>query len=140
MDGTTLAAQGDAAIGSLDVAQWTPDLDNPANKKFVGDFTKKHGYLPSFYAQAGYDAAQLIHSSLTAVKGNVADKDGIRAALRAAKIDSPRGPFKFNRNHMPIQNMYLFEVVKGAKGPELVTRGVIKDVADSYVDKCPMKW
>ncbi len=140
VDGTTLAAQGEAAIGSFDVAHWTPDLDNAANKKFVADYKKKYGDLPSFYGEAAYDAAQLLQSALSAVKGNLKDKDGIRAALRQAKIESPRGPFKFNRNHLPIQNMYLFEVVKGAQGPELVNRGVVKDVVDSYVDKCPMKW
>ena len=35
------------------------------------------------------------------------------AAMRAAKIDSPRGPMSFNKANNPIQNIYLREVRNG---------------------------
>ena len=38
------------------------------------------------------------------------------AALKAADFKRVRGNFKFNNNHFPIQDMYVFEVAKDAKG------------------------
>ncbi|MFY8150674.1 MAG: ABC transporter permease, partial [Hyphomicrobiales bacterium] len=35
------------------------------------------------------------------------------AAMRAARIDSPRGPLSFNRAGNPVQNVYLREVRNG---------------------------
>lgn len=142
IDSTTIGAMGDAAIGSKEFVHWNGEIDNPANKRFVADFEKKYKYAPSPYAEQGYDAAQLIDSAVKAVKGNLKDKDGIRKALRAANIQSPRGPFKYNRNHFPIQNEYLVEAVKGADGKPMIkpTGFVFRDVQDSHVGKCPMKW
>jgi len=65
----------------------------------------------------------------------------LRAAVRAADFKSVRGPFTFNNNGFPIQNMYAFVVAKDAKG-----RVNLKTIAqpmtaqrDSYADKCPIK-
>ena len=67
-------------MGAVDTMQWSPDLDNPANKKFVADFLAENGRYPSFYAAQAYDAINLINSGVVAVKGNLKDKDGMRAA------------------------------------------------------------
>ena len=37
-------------LNSEQTAQWAPDLPNAANKKFVADFKKKYGVLPSHFA------------------------------------------------------------------------------------------
>ena len=52
-----LGAVGDAALGAHNTAQWSPDLDNPANKAFVEAFEAEYGRLPSVYASQGYDTA-----------------------------------------------------------------------------------
>ena len=100
----------------FNTAHWAPDLDNAANQKFVAEFQKEYGRLPTLYASQGYDAAQLIDAAVRDTKGKLEDKDAVRKALEAAKFDSVRGAFKFNTNHFPIQDYYLRVVGKDAKG------------------------
>ena len=59
----------------------------------------------------GYDAAQMLAIGLNAVKGDLSKKAEFTAALRKATIDSPRGPCTLGKNHDPVQNMYLRQVV-----------------------------
>jgi branched-chain amino acid transport system substrate-binding protein len=140
VDATTVAAQGEAAIGSFGTAFWTVDLKNPANEKFVADFRKKYNYEPSTYAAQAYDSAQLIGSAIKAVGGKLADKDGLRAAFRKADFKSVRGPFKFNNNGFPIQNYYLYETVREDGTLLQLGRGTVMTAqADAYAKDCPLK-
>jgi branched-chain amino acid transport system substrate-binding protein len=140
-DQDIIRAVGEPMIGIHDAAHWALDLDNPANRKFVAAFEKEYGRLPTVYASQGYDTALLIDSAVRELKGKIEDKEAVRRALKAAKFQSVRGPFKFNRNQYPIQNYYLRVVARDAQG-RLVnkTAGTIfKDRGDAYVDECPMK-
>src|SRR6195256_4727172 len=103
---------GDALLGTFDTAHWALDLDNAANKKFVAAFEKEYRRLPSLFAAQGYDTALLIDAAVRDVKGKVEDVEALRKALRAARFESVRGPFKFNTNQYPIQNYYLRIVAK----------------------------
>ena len=81
------------------------------------------------YAFQAYDAALLIDSAVRAVKGNLTDKDALRAALKKADFKSLRGSFKFNNNHYPIQDFYLVKVAKRPDGKfetEIAQEGVHK--------------
>ena len=141
LDQTVLPAQGDAALGLYNTSFWSLQLDNPANKRFVADFEKEYGRLPSPYAAQSYDAAQLIDGAVAAVGGRIEDKDAFRAALEKADFPSVRGPFRFNRNHYPIQNYYLEKVVRDDKG-RLVNElqgTVLTDHGDAYAAECAMK-
>jgi branched-chain amino acid transport system substrate-binding protein len=140
-DPTTIPAEGEAALGSTEVTHWGINLDNAANKRFVADFVGKYHYAPSSYAVNSYDAALLIDSAMRAVKGNVADKSGIRKALEQAAIQSPRGPFKFNVNHYPIHNVYRMEVAKDADGKlaSLARETLAEGRADRFAKECHMQ-
>ncbi len=132
---------GEALLGTFDTAHWALDLDNAANRKFVAAFEKEYGRLPSLFASQGYDTALLIDAAVRDTKGKIEDVEAVRKALRAAKFESVRGPFKFNRNQYPIQNYYLRVVAKDNQG-RLVnkTMGTIfKDHGDAYVQDCSMK-
>jgi branched-chain amino acid transport system substrate-binding protein len=132
---------GEALLGTFDAAHWALDLDNPANKKFVAAFEKEYNRLPTLYASQGYDAALMINAAVRDVKGKIEDVEAVRKALRAAKFESVRGPFRFNRNQYPIQNYYLRVVAKDAQG-RLVNKTlgtIFKDHGDAYVQDCPMK-
>ena len=59
------------------------------------------------------DAAQLLAIGLEAVKGNVEDEANLYKAMRAAKIDSPRGPISISPSQGVVQNIYLRRVEKG---------------------------
>lgn len=132
-----LKAVGDAALGVKNTSQWSKDIDNEANKKFVADFQTEYGRLPSLYASQGYDTANLLISAMG--KAKVADMDGFRAALKAADFASTRGDFKFAANNHPIQDIYVREVIK--EGDVLTNKIVavgLKDRSNAYVGDCKM--
>jgi branched-chain amino acid transport system substrate-binding protein len=109
----TLQAQGADAEGIKTTLHYADDLDNPANKKFLVAFKQKTGQDGDVYAVQGFDAAALLNVGLTATKGDFAAKDAMYAAMRAAKIDSPRGPISFSKANNVVQNIYLREVKGG---------------------------
>jgi branched-chain amino acid transport system substrate-binding protein len=141
IDAQTLPRAGEFALGVATAGHWAMDLPNPANQKFVADFRAAYKRDPAFYAGQAYDAANLINSAVVAVKGDLADKDGLRAAMEKADYGSVRGPYRYGNNHFPIQDFYLQEVVKNADGRfEIKTvTTILKDHQDRYHDKCPMK-
>jgi branched-chain amino acid transport system substrate-binding protein len=141
VDESTLPAQQDAALGMLAGSNWAPNLDTPQNKMFVEAYLKEYNAVPATYAFQAYDAALLIDSAVKAVKGNLADKDALRAALKKADFKSLRGAFKFNNNHYPIQNFYLTKVAKRPDGKYQteIVKTVFTNYGDSYAKDCPMK-
>jgi branched-chain amino acid transport system substrate-binding protein len=142
VDELSLPLQKDNAIGVPGAQEWVNDLPNEQNKAFVADYHKKYaGLRPTYYGAQAYDAAQLINSAVVAVKGDTSKKDAMKAEMQKADFKSLRGPFKYGNNHIPIQNFYLQDVVKGADGVlSLKTVAtIVKDSQDTFHDKCPMK-
>jgi len=142
IDETTLPLQKENAIGVPGAQQWVNDLPNEQNKKFVEDYVKKYpGHRPSFYGSQAYDAAQLVNSAVVAVKGDTSKKDAMKAEMEKVNFKSVRGSYKYGNNHIPIQNFYLQDVVKGADGQlSLKTVAtIVKDDQDRFHGKCPMK-
>lgn len=141
MDARMVTATGDAADGAYASATWTPERDDPASKAFVAAFKAAYGRTPTIYAQQAWDTARLLATALDAVDGDISKGDAFRAALRAAKYESLRGPFAFGPNQHPIQDYYLTRFEKTASG-EIVQKYVEKVAekrGDAYADKCTMK-
>lgn len=139
-DEDVIRAVGEPMLGMFNSSQWAHDMQNPVNKRFVADFQKDYGRLPTLYASQGYDAARLMDAAVRDVKGKLEDKDAVRKALKAAKFDSVRGAFKFNSNQFPIQDYYLRVITKDAQG-RITNRTlgtVFKNHADAYVGECKM--
>jgi branched-chain amino acid transport system substrate-binding protein len=141
IDEVTLPALKDVALGIVETRYWSPDLKNDANRKYVSDFRKKFGYTPSFYGAQSYDGILLIDSAVRAVRGDLANKKGMIAAMRKADYKSVRGPYTYNVNHFPIQNFYLLKTVKGAGGDvEMqIQKTVFEAHKDAYHRECGMK-
>ena len=141
IDAITLPQQGELALGSLGAQQWVNDLPNDANKRYVADFRKKHNDYPSYYGAQAYDSIMLIASAAEALKGDLANKDRVRAELKKANFKSVRGGFSFNTNNFPIQNFYIQEAVKDADGKMTVKTiaTAISKAKDPHFEKCPMK-
>jgi branched-chain amino acid transport system substrate-binding protein len=141
VDESTLPAQQDAALGFFGGANWAPDLDNPRNKAFVAAYEKEFGAVPATYAFQAYDAALLIDSAVRALKGDVANREALRAAMMKADFQSLRGSFKFNTNHYPIQDFYLVKVAKRPDGKfeTQIVKKVFENYADSHAKDCSMK-
>jgi branched-chain amino acid transport system substrate-binding protein len=139
-DEDVIRAVGEPMLGMFNTSQWAHDMQNPVNKRFVADFQKDYGRLPTLYAAQGYDAARLMDAAVRDVKGKLSDKAALRKAIAAAKFDSVRGSFKFNSNGYPIQDYYLRVITKDAQG-RITNRTlgtVFKDHADAYVGQCKM--
>ncbi len=141
IDDLSLPRLKDLAIGIPGAQEWVNDLPNAANKKFVADYKAKYGSSPSFYGAQTYDAVALIDSAVTAVKGDLTNKEGMRKEMEKADFKSVRGDFRFGNNHIPIQNFYLQDAVKNADGSYSLktVATIVKDDQDRFHDKCPMK-
>ncbi len=141
VDDLSLPRMKDLAVGVPSAQEWVNDLPNDANKKFVADYKAKYNSSPSFYGAQTYDAVGLIDSAITAVKGDLTNKEGMRKEMEKADFKSVRGPFKYGNNHIPIQNFYLVDAAKNADGSYALhtVTTIVKNDQDKFHDKCPMK-
>jgi branched-chain amino acid transport system substrate-binding protein len=141
IDDLSLPRLKDLAVGVPGAQEWVNDLPNDANKKFVADYKAKFSTSPSFYGAQTYDAVSLIDSAVTAVKGDLANKEGMRKEMEKADFKSVRGSFKFGNNHIPIQDFYLQDAVKNADGSYSLktVATIVKDDQDKFHGQCPMK-
>ena len=133
---------GAAMSGIFNTSHWSPDFTNAANQKFMAEFQKEYKRVPTLYASQGYDTAQLINAAVRDVKGKLEDHEAVRKALKAARFESVRGPFKFNTNQYPVQNYYVRTVGSDGKGGFInksFNEPILKDHGDAYVQSCPMK-
>jgi branched-chain amino acid transport system substrate-binding protein len=123
----TLDAQGSDAEGILTTLHYADNLNNKRDQSFRLAYAKTYKLQPDVYAVQGYDAAQMLNFGLNATKGDPKNINGFAQALRAAKIDSPRGTFTLSSSHNPVQDIYLRKVV----GKENILEGVAhKSLAD----------
>lgn len=125
----TLPAQGDAAEGVLTTLHYADTLDLPANKTFRADYLKAFGKEADLYAVQGFDAGVLLDVGLTAVKGDVGARDAFYGAMRAARLESPRGVVTFSAAHNPVQDVYLREVRNGRNVVVGVAAAAVTDPA-----------
>jgi branched-chain amino acid transport system substrate-binding protein len=138
-DQDVIRAVGDPMLGMFNTSHWNHDFDNPASRAFVDAFRKEYGRTPSIYAAQAYDVIMMIDAAVRDVKGKVADRDALRAALKKAAFKSVRGDFRFGNNQFPVQDFYLRVVRKD--GNELNNRTLSKVMekhVDAYAGQCPM--
>lgn len=123
----TLQAQGASAQGLLTTLHYADGLNTPRDNAFRADYNKAYKLAPDVYAVQGYDAAQLLRAGLAAVQGDIGKKADMRRAMRAATIDSPRGPFTLSAAGDPVQDIYLRKV-EGLENK--VVEVAVKQLAD----------
>ena len=136
VDGVSLPALKDTALGVIATQTWSPDLDNEMNQKFVADYRAKHGGYPSFYAAQAYDTMMAIDYAIG--KAGSADTEAMRAVLASGDIPTTRGVLQMNSNQFPIQNVYLREVVLDSDGVATtkIIDTVFEDHGDAYAKDC----
>lgn len=140
-DEDTIGAVGDATLGIFSTSQWSHDLPNAANQKFVAEFRRAYGRYPTFYAAQAFDTLMSIDAAVRDTKGNVKDRAGVLRALKAANYASIRGPFKYGNNNYPIQDYYLRVVGKNSEG-KITNKTLstpLKGYRDAYFEQCKMK-
>ena len=134
-------AKMDHLVGMINTGHWSPDLDNAANKRFVADFRKKYrNEYPAHYAAQAYDSLMMIAAAVEQSGGDPKNVDAVRSAMEQAKFASVRGPFKFGKNHFPIQNFYSREVVKDKDGTWMLNKReiVLKNHAPAMSSECKL--
>jgi branched-chain amino acid transport system substrate-binding protein len=136
VDGVSLPALKETALGVIATQTWSPDLDNPMNTRFVADYKAKYGGYPSFYAAQAYDTMMAIDYAVATAEST--DTEAMRAALAAGNIPTTRGLLQMNTNQFPIQNVYLREVVLDADGVATtkIIGTVFENHADAYAKDC----
>ncbi|WP_270934634.1 ABC transporter substrate-binding protein [Falsiroseomonas oryzae] len=116
----TLAAQGPAAEGVRTALHYGDGIETERNIGFRRAFRERTGREADVYAVQGYDAGQLLAAGLEATRGDIGAERALVTAMRAARIDSPRGTFTLSPQHNPVQDIYLRE----ARGGQNVVVGV----------------
>lgn len=122
-----LKPQGAAAEGIQTALHYGDGLDSPKNTGFRIGFKAKTTRDADVYAVQGYDAGQMLAAGLTATKGDAAAAQALAVAIRATRIDSPRGAFTLSVSHNPIQTIWLREA---REGKNKVIGIAAKDLAD----------
>jgi branched-chain amino acid transport system substrate-binding protein len=109
-EGAPLKAAGTDADGIYTVMNYSPDLDNPTNRAFAVDYHKEYSTVPTTFAMAAYDAAQVLDRAIR-ISGPDVTAERLQAAIgRVGEIKSPRGSWQFGANQTPTQKWYLRQV------------------------------
>jgi branched-chain amino acid transport system substrate-binding protein len=96
---------------------YSPDLDNNANRTFASAYRKLYSATPTTYAVASYDAAQVLDTAIR-LAGDSPTPQSVNLALsRVGQVASPRGDWQFNQPRTPQQRWYLRRVLRD--GPVL---------------------
>jgi branched-chain amino acid transport system substrate-binding protein len=112
LDEAVLRNMGDEALGILTACWYSAELDNPLNTKFAAAFRAEAKYDPGFYAAATYTEAAVLEATLNQIKGKIEDKEAFMKAVRAIKVDTVRGPVRFDQYGNVVGNVYIRKVVR----------------------------
>lgn len=112
LDEAVLRNMGDEALGIVTTCWYSAELDNPENKTFAPAFRAENKYDPGFYAAATYVEGAVLEAALKSVNGKIEDRPAFMAALRATKVDTVRGPVRFDEFGNVVGNVYIRKVTR----------------------------
>jgi branched-chain amino acid transport system substrate-binding protein len=109
-DDDDLPNMGDGILGTVTAGQYSAYHQTPTNKAFVEAYKKLNGFRPNFISLGGYDGMHVIYEALKKTNGNP-EGDGLIAAMKGMKWESPRGPISIDPETRDIvQNIYIRKV------------------------------
>ncbi|GGX08021.1 urea ABC transporter substrate-binding protein [Pigmentiphaga litoralis] len=107
-----IKAIGKNAEGFVTGVGYTPEIDNPQNKRFVADFIKANKIAPDLYGADSYGVLYFYKAAVEKAKSTETAK--VRAAMEGLKWDTPQGEKTMRAaDHQAIQDMYAVRIVKG---------------------------
>src|SRR3954463_9008090 len=112
IDESVLRNMGDEAVGIQTSCWYSAELANPVNARFAPAFRKAFNYVPGFYAAATYSNGSVLEAALNAVKGNVANKEALMAALKKTDVQTARGAVRFDEYGNVVGDVYIRQVVR----------------------------
>jgi len=111
-DEVAVRNMGDYALGAISSCWYTAQLDNPINRRFVETYRKENGYDPGQYASGTYLYGEVLAAAINSLKGKIEDKNAFIKALRSVRVDTLRGPIKFDQYGNVVGNIYIRKVEK----------------------------
>jgi branched-chain amino acid transport system substrate-binding protein len=117
-DDGVLEAMGDPTLGLITSFHYSAAHDSPENAAFKKAYAEVNGdkLRPNFMAVAGYDGMALIYEALQKTGGST-DGDKLVAAMKGARLMSPRGPILIDPQTRDIvQTVYIRKVEKTPGG------------------------
>src|SRR5947209_6441499 len=112
LDEAVLRNMGDEALGIITSCWYSAEIENPINQKFVSAFRSQWKYDPGFYAAATYTESAVLEGTLDAIKGRIEDKQAFMKAVRSIKVDTCRGPVRFDQYGNVVGNVYIRKVAR----------------------------
>jgi branched-chain amino acid transport system substrate-binding protein len=103
---------GDAGVGIITAFHYDYNHQSPANADFVKAYNAEFKRNPDLFSIGGYDGMHLIYEALKK-NGGKADGEGLIAAAKGMKWESPRGPMSIDPDTRDvIQTVYIRRVEK----------------------------
>ncbi len=131
--GQNIGAAGKSAEGFVTGVGYSPELDNPENKKFVAAFRAAYKADPDVFGADAYGVLYLYKAAVE--KAGSVDTDRVRTALKDLKWSTPQGVKTMRGgDHQAMQEMYAVQIQSGqfkvigrvapedAVGPDMCTR------------------
>lgn len=109
-EGDVLAEVPKEAAKVYTALNYSPDLNNAANREFASAYRNAYNATPTTYAVASYDAAQVIDKAIR-IAGPDPTPQAVNLAMgKIGQVESPRGEWQFNQTRTPQQKWYLRQV------------------------------
>ena len=103
---------GDQMLGMVTAHDYSAAHNSALNKKYVEEFKKANNFRPNFVSVGGYDGMHLIYEALKKTGGKT-DGDGLLAAMKGMRWESPRGMMSIDPETRDIvQPIYIRKVEK----------------------------
>ncbi|MGE0804356.1 MAG: ABC transporter substrate-binding protein [Burkholderiaceae bacterium] len=99
--------------GSIGVLPYSPDVDTPANRRFVENYRKRFKADPQFQSAYGYEAVHLIADAIK--RAGKVDATAIRDALEKSRYQSMLGVELQFDEHNQAQNNAVVLLLKDGK-------------------------
>jgi branched-chain amino acid transport system substrate-binding protein len=112
LDEGVLRNMGDEALGIITACWYSAELDNAENRHFAPAFRAEFKYDPGFYAAGTYVEGAVLEAALKAIGGRIEDKTAFMAALKATRVDTARGPVRFDEFGNVVGGVYIRKVAR----------------------------
>lgn len=112
VDPTVLQTAGPLLEGVLSGSHFAQELPYPEFEKYNTAFVGRVGRSSSLFAADYYIASRVAIEAIKGVNGKIEDQKAFRDALIKVKMNTPRGPFEFDKYHNVVLTSYINEVRK----------------------------
>ena len=102
--------------GVYAVVDWSKDIDNPTNRKFVEAYKAKYGnYDGANYAEPGYTAVLVLADAINRA-GTASDVPKLGAAMKKVHVPVPWGPLSFDEKGQARVHVFPVQLKNGEFG------------------------